>query len=233
MKERPILFNGDMVRAILDGRKTQTRRIVKLYDGKFPCSVSKNYITACEMKNGVGPWWHPYGGHPGEPLPIERLHDACPFGKPGDRLWVRENFYLADRYFADAESAQVTDPEGYPRHIGYSESMGSEAERCARDYGVKQAPSIHMPRWASRINLEIKNVRVERLQDISEEDAKAEGFLESEDFTPKGAFKKTWNDIYGNWNENPWVWVIEFEPQPLKNHESKIDNNTSTPKGKI
>jgi hypothetical protein len=167
-----------MVRAILAGRKTQTRRIFKLHpeDDCFVFSESG---------------W-PYRSEPdGEGL-IEmcEVPYKCPHGKPGDQLWVRESFSCST--------------------IGDIPWYWADGNPLDGDY-EKPKPSIHMPRWASRIDLKITNVRVERLQDISEEDAKAEGFKESDDYTPKGAFKKTWDEIYNNWKQNPWVWVVEFE----------------------
>lgn len=209
-KERPILFSGPMITAILNGSKTQTRRVVKLDRGMFVCSRHRNYITACEVKDEVGPWWHPHGGHPGEPLPKENLEAACPFGKPGEKLWVRETFCpdWCDKpiYKADGGSAIAA---------GYSKEP-------------RWTPSIHMPRCASRITLEITDVKVERLQDISEEDARAEGvqawmdsLKDSERHNPDSclssypvtAFSRLWQSIYGeeSWRSNPWVWVVSFK----------------------
>ncbi len=167
MKERPIMFTGPMVRAILDGRKTQTRRVIR-----------------------PQPRWV---GDPGIPF---RTEDAdpkgiiqCPYGKPGDQLWVRETWapnegdVLAGKAFYRADNNTIVE---------------------------RWRPSIHMPRWASRITLEITKVRVERLQDISEEDAKAEGSAY------RTEFRDIWRSIYGDgsWAHNPWVWVIEFRRIP-------------------
>ncbi|MBS1170124.1 MAG: hypothetical protein H6R01_1042 [Burkholderiaceae bacterium] len=184
MKERPILFNGAMVRAILDGRKTQTRRIVK---------PQPQMVTDRSIK--------PWSGDQKSLLELlQQTGRNCPHGQPGDRLWVRESMLFDPdqgwRYSADG--CDVID-EGY----------GKSNQRC---------PSIHMPRSCSRINLEITSVRVERLQDISEADAKAEGFspcfsndgdqIES----AAGVFLHEWWSIYGedSVRANPWVWVIEF-----------------------
>ena len=196
MKERGMIFNGEMVRAILDGRKTQTRRPIKWKqtrfteigereDGsKWPWSEDAEH--ACDF-------WHP-----------------CPFGAVGDRIWVRETWA---RYNIDQNSHDIayraTTPEDWPEE-------------------GRWRPSIHMPRWASRILLEITDVRVERLNAISEEDARAEGIIDGGCLNcgepePCGcanpepdatdAFAYLWQSIYGqeNWNANPWVWVISFK----------------------
>jgi hypothetical protein len=175
MKERPILFNGEMVRAILDGRKTQTRRIVKPTNDKnfsapgFPCELSPSEIAG-EVNAGN----------------LSNSH----YGKVGDRLWVRETFSEWD--------------DG----ITYAATC-THAERSLSKF----KPSIHMPRRASRITLEITGARVERLQDIDEDGAKAEGVTISVDglFNHREEFYSLWQSIYKNWDENPWVWVIEFK----------------------
>lgn len=159
MKERPILFSGPMVRAILDGRKTQTRRVVKPRQGM--------------LDDWTG-------------LP-------CPYGKPGDRLWVRETCYFEQ-------------PHG---EVIYRADPGSEKALDPEFTGLRWRPSIHMPRWASRITLEIVNVRVERLQDIRVDDARAEGVTAK---WPVHGFRNLWQSIngFGSWDANPWVWVVEF-----------------------
>ncbi|TQK10218.1 hypothetical protein [Herbaspirillum sp. SJZ107] len=187
MKERPILFTGPMVRAILDGSKTQTRRIAKEFAGRDDLDA---ILKRFPNQNG------------------------CPHGQPGDRLWVRETFghpwhHAQPDYFYRATDAAV---ETHP------------------DFG-RWTPSIHMPRRASRILLEITGVRVERLQDISEADAWAEG-IEAfdgalEDMAIFEMARRTgrpfedaattyaalWESINGagSWDANPWVWVIEFK----------------------
>ncbi|MDM4468377.1 hypothetical protein [Klebsiella michiganensis] len=220
MKERGMIFNADMVRAILDGRKTQTRRPIKWKqtrfteigereDGsKWPWSEDAEH--ACDF-------WHP-----------------CPFGAVGDRIWVRETFQgplfdydLMDNYCKDPTPFEkpefcVYKADGVPAPEFYD--ADDELHCCWR-------PSIHMPRWASRILLEITDVRVERLNAISEEDAEAEGIdmealYDSQDCydciadhnmtgrpTVTGAFKYLWESIYGEegWKSNPLVWVIEFK----------------------
>jgi hypothetical protein len=186
--EKPILFSGPMVRAILEGRKTQTRRLVKLHEP---------YVTMSERDDGA-PW--PYYEDPNtmngyEPLP-------CPYGEPGHRLWVRETTYRNGGYVA-------TDP---PPHA----SAG-------------KVPSIFMRRHDSRITLAITGVRAQRLGDISEDDARAEGVtfkLQEELGNPGGlgwwgslrqGFAALWDSINGDrapWKSNPWVWVVSFAPAP-------------------
>lgn len=217
-----MIFNAEMVRAILDGRKTQTRRIMK--PQPTPCTLQKGghwwpsnvFKTMLhieeEMQNGKGGW----GGLVG---------DACPFGDVGDRIWVRETWA---RYNIDQDSHDMayraTTPEDWPEE-------------------GRWRPSIHMPRWASRITLEITGVRVERLSDISHEDAGREGiytevwdqtvvarnYAAEDEFFQfwsesmphyvemnelfRASFHSLWQSIYGkeSWQANPWVWVIEFK----------------------
>lgn len=229
MKERGMIFNAEMVRAILDGRKTQTRRIMKPQPEPcprgghwWPSNVFKTMLhVEDEMQNGKGGW----GGLVG---------DACPFGDVGDRIWVRETFQgplvheeLFEEYSAYPEKFET------PEYCEYAADGGVRPEYCDLDDNLRHGwrPSIHMPRWASRILLEITNVRVERLNAISEEDAEAEGIdmealYDSQDCydciadhnmtgrpTVTGAFKYLWESIYGEegWKSNPWVWVIEFK----------------------
>lgn len=215
MTERGMIFNAEMVRAILDGRKTQTRRPVKfpVHDKNLGCELAGNELAG-ELSAG------------------NYLNSA--FGKPGDRIWVRETFQgplfdydLMDSYCKDPTPFEkpefcVYKADGVPAPEFYD--ADDELHCCWR-------PSIHMPRWASRILLEITNVRVERLNAISEEDAEAEGIdmealYDSQDCydciadhnmtgrpTVTGAFKYLWESIYGEegWKSNPWVWVIEFK----------------------
>jgi hypothetical protein len=185
-KERPILFSGPMVRAILDGRKTQTRRVIKPQPLHPQVSKSDGY---------PGTWY----GH-GQ-LGIEPEVWSCPYGVPGDRLWVRESVCLDWR---ESPVYKADDPDGNgAREAGYSSEP-------------KYKPSIHMPRWASRITLEISDVRVQRLQEISREDALAEGM---EGGCGPGydcaqhAFMMLWDDINCDkypWASNPWVWALTF-----------------------
>ena len=212
-KERPIIFRGDMVRAILDGRKTQTRRVVKAARDR---NGSGCELAPCEIAGEVN------GADPD--------YSFCPYGQPGDRLWVRESFcealsnYEEEReqttvyYRADGQEVVVDDGDGYAE--------------TNKDGTLKSPwkPSIHMPRWASRITLEITDIRVERLQDISEDDADSECFggdipgnifpdLFPGNFDAWGhlsipeCFGRVWDAIngQGSWSANPWVWVLEFK----------------------
>lgn len=217
MKERPILFNGEMVRAILDGRKTQTRRPVKpqppadidsLHHGRLASLAPYKLLDddynpqGFGFEDGRGQFW------------------KSPFGTVGDRLWVRETTCIAPRRFAEPDETCVTDSGGFKRYVSYKADRHSED--AMRDYNLKWTPSIHVPRWASRIDLEITRVWVERVQDITEEDAKKEGVKVGEDrsysfaehslkYEPhKDAFRDLWQSIYGTCAANPWVWAYEF-----------------------
>jgi len=226
MKERPILFSGPMVRAILEGRKTQTRRVLKPQPaweavGKpsidFDSKVWRVFINEGKYAGWTTtPWWN------------------CPYGQPGDRLWVRESFALVDTgrncvaYRADEQAFEcMYDNSSEWPPIGVA-SIGGHY--CAFEGPWK--PSIYMPRWASRITLEVVSVRVERVQDISEEDAASEGCSGKDHITTKGgfgpfacevsglartakaSFRNLWDSINAkrgySWASNPWVWVIEF-----------------------
>lgn len=202
MKERPILFNAAMVRAIIDGRKTQTRRILKPQpEGGIQFGA---IATPHGVVNGKG------------------AQLTCRFGRRGDRLWVRETFrlYDASNECACYDECRCSGMHGKPI---YRADENNE--------NAKWTPSIHMHRHESRISLEITGVRVERLQDISEEDAIAEGInieqlAESQDRysmiadhnfsgipSAATAFRDLWQSVYGDssWSANPWVWVIEFK----------------------
>ncbi|MEW5560626.1 hypothetical protein AB1287_10315 [Enterobacter asburiae] len=224
MKERGMIFNAEMVRALLDGRKTQTRRIMKPQPEAcprgghwWPSNVFRTMLhVEEEMQNGKGGW----GGLVG---------DACPFGDVGDRIWVRETFQgplvseeLFEEYLANPEKFET------PQYCEYAADGGPRPEYCDLDDNLRHGwrPSIHMPRCASRILLEITGVRVERLNSISQEDAQAEGMeltgwrptysdpdSGGEVWTPYDNFAQLWESIYGeeSWKANPWVWVIEFK----------------------
>jgi len=194
MKERPILFSAPMVRAILDGSKTQTRRTVK-----------PEHVSAY---------------HDGVPALFKRF----PYGKPGDRLWVRETFTVVGY---DEDRDQILGKAGPPDEPWW----GVRPKGKASLLSGKWRPSLFMPRWASRITLEVTGVRVERLQDISEEDAIAEGVGHELDEaynaaehaqiggcplqagTPaQHAYAVLWESINGpgSWDKNPWVWCVNL-----------------------
>lgn len=195
MKERPILFSASMVCAILEGRKTQTRRIIK-----------EQPLLGCIGTYGVG-------------IPFVRGKNGdvrCPYGTPGDRLWVRETFcpiYPQDPHYNG----------GRPIEYDYAATY-KHGDRLGDLLGIKKrwTPSIHMPRSASRITLEVTGVRVEQLNEISEADAVAEGCDNGKSDAaistgwyerPKAAYRRLWEQIngIGSWNENPLVWVVEFK----------------------
>lgn len=221
MKERPVIFNGEMVRAILDGRKTQTRRVMKVQPKPSETRPGDFWFSSKKLESMV----HVSDFTPGN-SPIADCHlffqeHCCPFGQAGDRLWVRETFAAFDADWKHPGKPHDLKDGPWP-NIVYPASVAKIPDGTCR-------PSIHMPRWASRITLEITAVRVERLNDISEEDAKAEGVKPAGDMlpdypdtflTPKGdfatakvAFQRLWQSIYGeeSWRANPWVWVIEFK----------------------
>lgn len=220
MKERPILFSGPMVRAILEGRKTVTRRAIKPQpfidgSGNF-CWNGGNYG---QNENG------PRSSALASPIPCSKTKRvACPYGRPGDRLWVRETWARVGN----------ADPGYLVYRATYPACLPPGLERVPADIrnaGYRWRPSIHMPRVNSRILLEITDVRVERLQDISEEQTLAEGIdldrladsQERYDMvadhnmtgrpTAVGAFRDLWASINGieSWDANPWVWVVEFK----------------------
>lgn len=221
MKERPILFSGAMVRAILDGSKTQTRRVAThRWRSRRQCEhteahqYTEGWVISRHCIHGTG-------------------ITLCPYGHPGDRLWVRETWrpwcdpeeLTCVQYRADAG---VMKPDTWDENQGFwCESVGDEnAERDAWGMTPRWRPSMHMPRWASRITLEIVGVRVERLQEITEADAVKEGckpiVLSQHNLSGLGHFHSVWEEInakrgYG-WDINPWVWVIEFTVQ-LANQE--------------
>ncbi len=220
MKERPIIFNADMVRAVLDGRKTQTRRIMRVQPESNQFGLLR--ITDSTKHRDIGKYHWAESNATGNHVRSKLF--TCPFGAVGDRLWVRETWarYNIDQYSHDM-AYRATIPDDWPKE-------------------GRWRPSIHMPRWASRITLEITGVRVERLKSISEAGAKAEGLAEITkdgslfkfgipdrdgypgtddngwpwtewERNPVDAYCKLWQSIYGDdsWQANPWVWVIEFK----------------------
>ena len=225
-KERPILFSAPMVRAILDGRKNVTRRPVKGLKTNFPVVAAAD---GTPLRTGA--CWD-IGG------PI--LH--CPFGKPGERLWVRKTWYC------DHDEV-MRGPYLKPDDLNVSEARDDGTLVYAADgltpYEADQPvwkPSIHMPRWACRILLEITDVRVERLQEISEEQAKAEGLrawrmtgdggYSDDGESARDQFIDLWRSTGGNWDANPWVWVVEFKRvQPLSSPRSTGPTSSTRGRG--
>ncbi len=238
MRERPILFSAPMVRAILAGTKTQTRRVVKIPGimSRTAFAITSPEEEMIQLDDGTFHY-----------LSTAALSGpyACPYGQPGDRLWVKETWRTAKSLDAKSPASigEMCIDAGYRKPwapLAYeadghrnSEWRGFEIEGNAEP--GKTRVSIHMPRWASRITLEITGVRVERLQDISEDDAIAEGLsifneddanlyysaLAREDKWPDGwhldgpvdAYLELWEQINGpgSLDENPWVWVVEFK----------------------
>jgi hypothetical protein len=204
MKEHPILFSGEMVKAILDGRKTQTRRVIKLPDDDMVYT----------------PWVHPTLGlhHAFSTGRQTGLNVSCPYGYPDDRLWVRETWraeelesgldgvrYASDNHFRPIENTREA-----------ADAWGEAAFDKKGNHRNPMAwrPSIFMPRWASRITLEIVNVRVQQLQDIGAADAISEGCPAGNDQAVDW-YRILWDTInhdrgYG-WDTNPFVWVVEFK----------------------
>ena len=206
-KARPIIFSGDMIRALIDGRKTQTRRVIK--------GVPNNRIQ------GVDHWcnekWRVFANGP--------VILKCPYGQAGDLIWDREtwsgDYAYADQKPTDRVSVMTPDGPYYHDSVWYWADGEPEFEDWERP-----RPSIHMPRWASRLTLRITDVRVERVQDMSEGDAVEEGARRgfptddyslylSEAGTYYGGFSGLWDSINAkrghDWDSNPWVWVIEFD----------------------
>ncbi|RKH01477.1 hypothetical protein D7X74_37800 [Corallococcus sp. CA047B] len=218
VRERPILFSAPMVRALLGGRKTVTRRLVKPQRGwKLGWYDKQGVIVPVNADRH---------GDPGDDI-------TCPYGQPGERLWVREAFHITSAN----EAVYRAD---YP---GNATARGMENIPAEQD--VRWRPSIHMPRWASRLTLEVVSTSVERLHDITEGDAQAEGAV-FRDFgrgnygrqrpgwamsveqldrgtehcldTARFAFGNLWNAINGenSWLSNPWVWRVEFRVLPAE-----------------
>jgi hypothetical protein len=210
-KERPILFSGPMVRALLDGSKTQTRRIVKP-TGAHHIFQFRGTDDARGADEPTGEWaW-------GSSESVISKHIRCPYGKPGDRLWVRETFlYVGPGSGSDLPSyrEERANPENHK-----AANCWFRASRP--DETLVWTPSIHMPRWASRVTLEVTGVRVERLNDCTDADAEAEGidFLRhvpdaDETLTPRELYMCLWDGLKPTagsaWADNPWVWVVEFK----------------------
>lgn len=216
MKARPILFSAPMVRALLDGMKTQTRRTVKPQPNNNP--AKHHPITPYNTPNGEWNWVLAATGHgTGDPFP-------CPYGKPGDLLWVRETFVQGHEY--DDHDMPIYDGEEMRITTWYRASNPDLRwdHYYEKDHDLPPwKPSIHMPRRASRITLEISGVRVERLQDISDADAIEEGVDRTNTSIAgyaKERYRRLWESINGegSWELNPWVWVLDFTV-----HKTNID----------
>jgi len=206
MKERPILFSGAMIRAIMAGQKTQMRRVIK----------TQPEVTEQRLRE-MGAWKDGFtlSQHVDTAWQHGFIDVDCPYGQPGDRLWVRESWSTDSTLDAKPPSSFKAWPIRYVadgKIIKHGSFFGNA--------DGKTRPGIHMPRWASRILLEVVSVRVERLQSISEADAEAEGidFLRhvqdaDETLTARDLYECLWDGINGagSWEANPWVWVVEFK----------------------
>lgn len=208
VRERPILFSGPMVRAILDGRKTQTRRVMNPQPPDDAARLGVGmYCPTVVVRGEEEPGDEVFGAWTADGEWAVR----CPFGAPGDRLWVRE----AWKVFGGDEYA-------YQQH---QPSVMYRADAPWGEFSYERGwkPSIHMPRWASRLTLEVTGVRVERLQDITPHDAQAEGIsyqsttLLEGSWTPAGlvaSYRRLWDSLNAargfGWDANPYVWVVEF-----------------------
>ena len=228
MRERPILFSGPMVRAILASTKTQTRRIVKPQPEWRSDAL---YWSSPRYDNGDGVRYL----HTDEDSARRLMTTACPYGVPGDRLWMRETWQAWHRTSVEYDEWEPITP-GASYGMTWGAYVDEQGKPDAIEYRATSkslgpwTPSIHMPRWASRITLEVTGVRVERLQEISEDDAMAEGVsplcLHEPDEDPREVgyssapacfardnFRALWDAINGkraSWASNPWVWVVEF-----------------------
>jgi hypothetical protein len=221
MIEHPILFLPEMVRAILDGRKTQTRRVIKF--PKHCRQPDVNWIQSIH-RDGGGNWVAWSGSDPELSEFTKKAYPngegfLCPYGKPGDFLWVRETWGAVSRNEDLAPLAECKIEYRADLPADCTDYPGGWPAEDARGYGEapKWKPSIHMPRWASRITVQNMGVRVERVQDISHEDAEAEGApIEGGTLVRNHriGFENHWNAIYAprgfGWDANPWVWAITF-----------------------
>lgn len=209
MKARPILMSSPMVRALIDNRKTQTRRIVKPKPNGAQLVVED------------GKLWHDDGQ-------LEEV--PCRYGQPGDLLWVRETFIPGWNLDSVTDKPIDEDSLGKPIPIrAFYRATEPENFRWLGDDGyltenIPWKPSIHMPRWASRLTLELTEVRVERLQDISKEDAKAEGCTVIEHSPLSVGYYSAYRDLWesingpGSWDANPFCWCLSFSI-----HQKNID----------
>ncbi|MEM7134149.1 MAG: hypothetical protein AAF702_48105 [Chloroflexota bacterium] len=190
MKERPIIFSGDMVRVILDGKKTQTRRVIKpqpeMFNHGFPCTNNDGMIT-------------------------------CPYGEAGDLLWVKENAWISPAEWCKRDDATHFDYEDKARVVQYEATVPDGW--AAGEHGIKKRSSLLMPKWASRIRLKVEDVRVERVQEIINHfmDVRKEGIPAT---GGHGEFAWVWDKINAkrgySWDSDPWVWVIDFSVVEVK-----------------
>ena len=226
-KERPILFSGPMVRAILEGRKSQTRRLLRVPD--HPAVA--DWVLDSEYRAAARAHSEAVADQYVSTFPHGRVR--CPYGVPGDRLWVRETFctcYDGQEAYEVIYAADNT-RRGFSTASNATDDQLDWLERSMTTHGERGRPAIHMPRWACRLVLEVTASRVERLQDISEDDARAEGCeqkrylvnpfktgalrarFSGEVSTFKESYALLWDSLNAKrspWASNPWVWAITF-----------------------
>lgn len=222
MKERPILFSAPMIRALLAGTKTQTRRVLKQ-------AIGPSLSVGIEDEPGVAELSWLWGDGPGHDVHETVKKVRCPYGVPGDRLWVREGF------------SGPHHQDGFPPSLWHPMDdiwYWADGNPAIGDW-TRPRPSIHMPRWASRLTLEVTEVRVERLQDISEADSRAEGITDggctscgepepcgcpAAAPSARDAYCHLWGQINGpdSWAANPWVWAVSFRVIPPSSGTSHL-----------
>lgn len=227
IKSRPILMNGAMVRATLSGAKTQTRRLCKnnVYGNGTWNTMAQDFLCHNDyLPPSAMLMEYKDGGNTYITSDMEGWDFCCPHGQPGDRLWVRESFNpwrfpgtgnVQIEYAADGEKTACAVPLGRPYKLPDDDEPLEGDQNPMRFIRGKGRPSIHMPRWASRITLEITGVRVERLHDISTEDIIAEGLSTTlrgydAECDLRDQWRKLWESTGGDWDSNPWLWVINF-----------------------
>lgn len=242
MNDKPILFSGPMVRALLEGRKTQTRRIVKpanglqsewaSVEGLSKCPT--NYLCTVDGKLGAQ-FQHPLAGTRQSYGDVSKDSPygwfKCPYGQTSGAIWVRETCQIYGFWTPNgrtkAGKPSIKFHTHYDKKVKYDGDFEKEGAKNPLD-GWHTKPSIHMPRWACRITLEIKDIRVERLRDITLSDIRKEGVEISEmwlfgadkegrDEVGRIAFSTLWESINGteSWDANPWVWVVSFDVHPI------------------
>lgn len=254
MQERPILFSSPMIRAIQEGRKGQTRRIMQVQPPGDGYTLSRLMDTTDSnlRRNKDKHHWIILDGL--NVLDSDSRYFNCPYGYTGDQLWVRETWCSPDRpiigYAADSKcGAWINDGDGGRIWLAHGYILEAPSYRDVvknlkyaptfgiKKYGGKWRPSIFMPRWASRIQLEVIGVRVQRLQDISEFDAQEEGGPKGYDLyqmhysNAREWFAKGWDSLNlkrGSWESNPWVWVISFKQIKGENYEKNSKDSSSS-----
>jgi hypothetical protein len=235
VKSRPILFSGPMIRALLAGTKTQTRRVVKPLTKRHPVVNLAEHGTCAHVRKYSGRFndpdsWGFAGAEDGADMALADWPELCPYGKPGDLLWVRETWqHSRQRLCRCPQGSEPSPCDDWSNGTGCASVRGDVIYRADGESLVPWRPAIHMPRWASRLTLRITNVRVQRLQEISAEDVDAEGlggdfphkvwphlFPDAEAagaLTIPQCYGRLWESINGpgSWGANPWAWALTFD----------------------